>query len=52
MNKAPFRSAVLFALLSAHRLAGAPRIVKAVRFGFVLDTMPMAVGHAGLLIAQ
>jgi hypothetical protein len=35
-----------------HKLAGAPRVIKAIRLGFVLDKMPMAVGRAGLLIAQ
>jgi hypothetical protein len=32
-----------------HTLAGSPRLVKAVRLGFVLDKMPMATGRVGLL---
>jgi hypothetical protein len=32
-----------------HSLAGSPRVVKAVRLGFVPDRMPMATGRVGLL---
>jgi hypothetical protein len=35
-----------------HSLAGSPRVVKAVRLGFVLDRMPMSTGRAGLLRAR
>ena len=35
-----------------HSLAGSPRVVKAVRLGFVPGTMPMAAGRVGLLRAE
>lgn len=35
-----------------HSLAGSPRVVKAVRLGFVPGTMPMATGRVGLLRAE
>jgi hypothetical protein len=35
-----------------HSLAGSPKVIKAVRLGFVPGPMPMATGRVGLLRAR